>query len=267
MRRVSRGAFPLAAGFAAGLALLLGPPPARGQNPPERPESAIRYARNAFEYRDFDRVVEVLWPWLHPPRIVDTDLAVRARELLGISLFLVGRRAEAEEEFSALLLLDPDHALDPFLVPPDVIQSFEKVKKAMGPTLRALREKRPVAPEEPDPAPVIQRELVEVPHPAVAFVPFGVPQFVLDRPGWGGFFLGSQVAGLALNGASFWQARSVAANSSEYDVWVALQYVGLGIAVVSYVGSVLQGSEGLRERRQSARADALAAPVARTPPP
>lgn len=245
MRRVGRGIAVVVG------SLLLGGSVASAREVTDDPRSAVRYARNAFEYRDFDQVVDVLWPWLHPPRIVDTDLAVRARELLGISLFILGREAEAREEFSSLLLLDPDHALDPFLVPPDVIQAFESVKSAMEPTLRALRDREPVAPRSPDPPARIERELVEVPHPAVAFVPFGVPQMVLGEPGWGGLWLGGQLAGLALNGASFWRADALPASSQEYDVWVALQYAGLGLTLAAYLGSVIQGSEQIRARREA----------------
>lgn len=239
----------------AGCLVLIGAvvgPPAAAQDAPDDPRAAVRYARNAFEYRDFDKVVEVLWPWLHPPRIVDTALAVRARELLGISLFILGREAEAREEFSSMLLLDPDHALDPFLVPPDVIQAFEDVKQAMEPTLRSLRDKEPVAPPEPEPMRV-RREILEVPHPAVVMLPLGAPQFVLDQPTWGGFWLGAQLAGLGLNVASYWQADALRSEDPDYDTWVALQYVGLGITAAAYVGSVIQGAELLRAQRRAAR--------------
>lgn len=230
--------------------------PAQARDGPDGPDAAVRYARNAFEYRDFDKVVEVLWPWLHPPRIVETDLAIEARELLGISLFILGREAEAREEFSSLLLLDPDHQLDPFVVPPDVIQAFEDVKRAMEPTLRAMRDKEPVAPREPDPPPRIERQLVELPHPAVVAVPFGVPQFALGEPAWGAFWLATQLAGLGLNAGAFWQADSLTVEDPDYDTWVALQYVGLGVATLGYVGSVIQGAELLRGRRAEIRAGA-----------
>jgi hypothetical protein len=230
----------------------LGGAAAQARAAPDDPRAAVRYARNAFEYRDFDKVVEVLWPWLHPPRIVDAGLAIRARELLGISLFILGREAEAREEFSSMLLLDPDHALDPFLVPPDVIQAFEDVKQAMEPTLRALRDKEPVAPPEPERTRV-RREIVEVPPPAVVLLPLGGPQFVLGEPAWGGFWLGAQVAGLGLNAAAFWQADALRSEDPDYDTWVALQYVGLGVTVAAYVGSLIQGAELLRDRRRTAR--------------
>jgi len=245
MRRVRRGVSGMLA-----FGLCLNAATATAQDRRDDPRSAVRYARNAFEYRDFDKVVEVLWPWLHPPRIVDTDLAVRARELLGISLFISGREDEAREEFSSLLLLDPDHALDPFLVPPDVIQAFEDVKDAMEPTLRALRDKEPIAPRNPSPPARVERRLVQVPHPATAFIPFGVPQFVVEEPMWGGFWLGSQLAGIALNSAAFWRADSLPAGTTEYDVWVTLQYVGLGVALAGYVGNVVQGAELIRSRRR-----------------
>jgi len=240
------------AGMAVALVLVGLGPAAAAETEPTDPRSAVRYARNAFEYRDFDRTVDVLWPWLHPPRIVDESLAIRARELLGISLFILGREAEAREEFSSMLLLDPDHALDPFLVPPDVIQAFEDVKRAMEPTLRALRDKEPVAPPEPEPNRV-RREIVEVPPLSAALLPFGGPQFVLGEPGWGGFWLGAQVAGLGLNAASYWQANGLRREDPTYDTWVALQYVGLGITAAAYVGSLIQGARKLDARREAAR--------------
>ncbi len=232
--------------------VVVGIAPAAAQTRPD-PRAAVSYARNAFEYRDFDKVIEVLWPWLHPPQIVDTELALEARELLGISLHIVGRTADAEEEFSALLLLSPDHSLDPFVVPPDVIQSFEAVKRTMEPTLRALRDKAPVTPQsdtQPPPTVVVEQRQVEVPHPAIAFVPFGVPQFVLGEPAWGGFWLATQAGGWVMNGSGFWLANQQDPNSSTYDVGVALQYAGLAVAVLSYIGGAIQAGSIIRAKRE-----------------
>jgi hypothetical protein len=224
--------------------------------PTTDPAVAIRYAQNAFEYRDFPKVVEVLWPWLHPPRLREEARLVQARELLGVSLHLVGRTEDAREEFTALLLRDPDHALDPFTVPPDVIQAFETVKRQMEPTLRSLRERRPLeVPAQPRER-VVELRLVELPHWSVTILPFGVPQFVLDRPGWGASFAAVQVAGLGLNVAAFARAESLEADSEGHDRWVAVQYVGLGVALCGYAGSLVQANNRLRSKREALRRQA-----------
>ncbi|MEM1022344.1 MAG: hypothetical protein AAGD10_12470 [Myxococcota bacterium] len=234
-------------GWALSLAVCVGQTAA----PSTDPEAAIRYAQNAFEYRDFPKVVEVLWPWLHPPRMQDEARLVRARELLGVSLHLVGRVEDAREEFTALLLRDPDHGLDPFTVPPDVIQSFETVKQQMEPTLRTLRERRPLEPPAAPIEPQVRLELVEVPHWSVTLLPFGAPQFVLDRPAWGATLLSVQLAGLGLNLAAFARASDLPADSAEFDRWVTLQYVGLGVAVAGYVSSVVHANNRLRTKREA----------------
>lgn len=212
-------------------------------------DSAIRYAENAFEYRDFDKVVEVLWPWLHPPRIQDPQLQVRARSLLGISLYLVGRTDDAREEFSALLLLEPDHRLDPFVVPPDIIQTFESIRTDMEPVLRGLRDKTPVQPESERGPPEVRYELLEVPDPALAFLPLGVCQFVLKEPAWGTVWLATQAGGLALNIGAYARGNDLPADDPEQNTWLAVQYAALGLIVVSYVASVIQANGFILKQR------------------
>jgi hypothetical protein len=235
----------------AAVALVATVGPARAQTPEPTAPAAVRYARNAFEYRDFPKVVEVLWPWLHPPRIVDPELVIQARELLGVSLHLVGRTEDAEDEFSALLLLSPDHALDPFVVPPDVIQVFEAIKEQMAPTLNALRDREPIRPIDREEQPRVELRLVEVPHWSVSLLPLGIAQFTLDKPGWGAALLAVQATGLALNAASFVRANGLSPDSNAFDQWVAAQYVGLGIAVVGYVAGVVQANNAIRARREA----------------
>lgn len=218
--------------------------------PAEHPQAAVRYARNAFEYRDFEKTVEVLWPWLHPPRLVDEELTVEARELLGVSLFQIGREDDASEEFGALLLLSPDHELDPFVVPPDVISRFESVKAAMEPRLRVLRERRPLEAPPSQQATRVEVRWVEIPHWSVALIPFGAPQYVLERPAWGVALTTLQLAGLGFNLAGFARADALDPDSAGHDAWVAAQYAGLSVAVVSYVVGVVHASNELRDRRE-----------------
>lgn len=219
---------------------------------PNSPEAALEYARNAFEYRDFEKVVDVLWPWLHPPRFVDPERAVAARELLGVALHLLGRVDDGKEEFAALLLRDPDHELDPFVVPPDIIQSFQDVQERMEPALRALRDREPVEPSGQDPAPPprVRVEWVEVPDPAVAFLPFGAPQFILDAPEWGVLWLLLQTGSIGLNVGAYAAGDALQPGAADRPVWLGVQYGALGAAVLSYVASIVQAN-GLVLRRRT----------------
>lgn len=248
---------------------------ARAQQTPKDPQTAVRLAKAAFEYRDFERVVTILDPWLHPPRIVDPELEVKARELLGVSQHVLGRVDDAEEEFANLLELAPKHELDPFLVPPPVIQTFEEVRAKMKPILDKLNEK---APKAPDPPPVEVRtevKLVELPHPAVVLTPFGIPQFVLDEPGWGVMWAGIQAAGLIVNVLGWVQSRRIVTPSADdrtidrsaLRVWQGVQYGGLAAFVGAWAGSGIHGYAQLTARRASLAAQATTRAPATTAGP
>lgn len=241
------------------------------QSPEGDPKTAVRLAKAAFEYRDFERVVTILDPWLHPPRIVDPKLEVKARELLGVSQHVLGRVEAAEEEFAQLLELAPKHELDPFLVPPPVVQTFEEVRAKMKPILDRLID-RPAP--DPDPPPVEVRtkvELVEVPHPAIVVTPFGIPQFALGETGWGIMWAGLQAVALAVNIGGWAQSRRVATPAADDRVvdtsalagWQAVQYGGLAAFVAAWAGSGVHGYFQLDAQRRAATP--LAAPTRPTP--
>lgn len=203
---------------------------------------ALAVARAAFEYRDFAQVIRVLDPWVHPPRIQDPKLMVNARRLLGVSLHVQGDEKAAREEFAQLLLIDPAHRLDPFVIPPRVIASFEDVRRLLGPSLD-----RGLGPLEAEGPPSSIR-VVTVPHPAAMWLPFGIPQVLVDESALGIAFGAAQVIGLALNVVAYFRGDSFLADgfttnpSNEREVWVALQYSGLAVAGLAYAGSVAHGS-------------------------
>jgi hypothetical protein len=137
---------------------------------------ALSLAASAFEYRDFRRVVEILEPWVKPPRIVDPGRRKEAHRLLGISHHILGNRERAEEELSQLLLADPEHKLDPFVVPPAVIETFDRVRERMRPLLDDLARQNPKAPPKKLPG-------LALSSPIFAYAPFGLSHFLaLDAP-------------------------------------------------------------------------------------
>ena len=214
--------------------------PAESVPLPTTARAAVEQAKNAFEYRDFERVVKLVYPWLHPRRILDRTLAIDARRLLGVSLHVLGRDDESREEFAELLLLDPRHKLDPFLVPPAVIQSFEDIRISMKPTLDQILLEQGLEPaKKPIPAGPLTVTPVAVPSLALAMLPVGIPQFAADEVGWGLLWAVLQVGFLSLNFVAFDQAGQN--NGGSFNAWTALQFVGLGGFLVSWTVSGLQG--------------------------
>jgi hypothetical protein len=62
--------------------------------------------------------------------------------MLGIAEYQIGDKLAARAAFVNLLSYEPDFALDPFLVPPPIVEFFDAVKKEHEPALAPLRERR-----------------------------------------------------------------------------------------------------------------------------
>jgi hypothetical protein len=140
-----RRALALAAALAAA-------PPARAQQaerpqPPEGEDAVaeqVRLAQRDFEYGDYARVAQRLSGLVEVGRFQSPELRARAYTLLGEALLLQNppREVEAHRAFLELLFLDPDTELDPFFVPPRVIEFFEREKKELEPQIAPLRAQR-----------------------------------------------------------------------------------------------------------------------------
>jgi len=129
-----------AAALAASLAF-----PARAQ--PESEEAVaeqVRLAQRDFEYGDYAKVSQRLASLVEVGRFQTAELRAKAYSLLGEALLLQNppREAEAHRAFLELLFLDPDTELDPFYVPPKVIEFFEAEKKELEPQIAPLRAQR-----------------------------------------------------------------------------------------------------------------------------
>jgi hypothetical protein len=73
---------------------------------------------------------------------LDESTLVELHKLAGLSAFNLRRLDEAERHIAALLRLDPDFSLDPFVYPPLAVAFVEKQRRAIGPELEFLREQR-----------------------------------------------------------------------------------------------------------------------------
>ena len=141
-------------------------------------------AVNAFKYQDFDNAIPKLRALLYPRPQLDTVREWRAREYLGAALWWTGRKQEALDEFTALLVRNPPARLDPASYPPPMIQDFETLR---GNLLRlgVLRVgQKPTVPKEPPTQWVAPR--------ALTLFPLGVGQFANQQPAKGLAFLTSE---------------------------------------------------------------------------
>jgi hypothetical protein len=132
--------------LAAAIAVLLGASSAFAQAVPqaegeEKLAEQVRQLKNDFEHGDYARAAQGLARLVEVGRFQSTELKEEAYRLLGEALLLETppQEAEAHRAFQELLLLNPDTTLDPFYVPPRVIDFFEAEKKELARQLDPIR--------------------------------------------------------------------------------------------------------------------------------
>jgi hypothetical protein len=126
-------------------------------------------------------------------------------QLAALSAFNLGQLERSDSHFRALLLRVPGHALDPYSIPPPVLERFERLRAGMEPELlaaqrqqQALREAQLALEQERERGAEAQRlggEALEAQRkraaraeraagsyrPLVALLPFGAGQFQQGR--------------------------------------------------------------------------------------
>ena len=102
----------------------------------------LKRAKDRFEFGAWADCAGTLRPWLAREPVLSDEEAAEAWRLLGLSEYNLGDRAAARTAFVNLLSFDPDYKLDPFLVPPPIVDFFDKVKREHEPELAPLRERK-----------------------------------------------------------------------------------------------------------------------------
>jgi hypothetical protein len=105
--------------------------------PPE-----LKRAKDRFEFGAYAEAAGALRQLLGGPRDLTDAEAVDAYRMLGIAEYQLGDTGAARTAFVNLLSVEPDYALDAFLVPPAIVEFFDRVKKEHEPALAPLRERR-----------------------------------------------------------------------------------------------------------------------------
>jgi hypothetical protein len=124
------------------------------------PRADLRRARDRFEFGAWADAAGSIRQWLAENPEPSGPQAIEAYRILGISEFHLGDLNQSRNAFVSLLSLDPDYTLDPFLVPPPVVEFFETVKKEHEPQLAPLRERRRALEEQQRLAEEARRKLL-----------------------------------------------------------------------------------------------------------
>jgi hypothetical protein len=102
----------------------------------------LKRAKDRCEFGAWADCAGTLRPFLaRDPALSDAE-AVEAWRMLGVAEYHLGDRAAARSAFVSLLSVDPDFSLDPFLVPPPIVDFFDKVKRETEPDLAPLRARK-----------------------------------------------------------------------------------------------------------------------------
>ncbi|MBC8454615.1 MAG: tetratricopeptide repeat protein [Deltaproteobacteria bacterium] len=128
------------------------------------PEDRLNEALSLYQRGKAPTAQAALTQFINDPSMVDEGLRQRARVYLGEVLYQQQNEEEARRVFEAVLMLDPNYAIDPFAHPPDVCGFFETVRSYIVPLGRMSA----LAPPTP--------------LPSSAYMGFGVYQFQAGNP-------------------------------------------------------------------------------------
>ncbi|AEI67530.1 hypothetical protein [Corallococcus macrosporus] len=169
--------------------------------------------RASFEYGKYAEVLDRAGSRIDRGGLDEDDL-VELHKLAGLAAFNLGRTDDAHRHLRAVLRLDPDFSLDPFVVPPPAVAFFDTLKAEMDTELDFLRQERRLR-QEREKAEAERRErerleaevqrrraeelasqvtvrTVEKRNFLVNFVPFGAGQFQQGRTSLGIVFAATE---------------------------------------------------------------------------
>lgn len=143
-------------------------PAVRPPTPKPDGEAIYTQALNAFKFQDFETAIPLFRKVVANPRGLDRRRQWRAREFLGAALWFSGDKAGASDQFSGLLIKNPQARLDPAYYPPQMIADFVRARRKMIALGMIKPDEKPTPSNEPlqyEPPPVM-----------LSYIPFGVGQ-------------------------------------------------------------------------------------------
>lgn len=231
--------------LAAAVALWLVPAQAATASDPAEIDAELRRAKNEYAYGNHQEAAEQLRGLLYPMRLYNDDQVIEARKYLALSYYQLGKLNATSEEFGKLLYYSPDYQLDPYTVPPPIIELFELVRAQKKPELDAIRQrnldKQREQASRQGTVRIIEQTLIERSE-LVTLLPFGVGQFQKGDYRWGIVFALSELALLGVNiGAYLWASSfgPVVHDDETYELVQALTVVQYGaLALFGVVWSI-----------------------------
>lgn len=226
---------------------------AEGDEQPEiAPLSDWQDAVNAFRYQDFDYAIPRLRALLYPKVRLERAREWKAREFLGAALWWSGKKAEALDEFTALLVRNPTARLDPASYPPQIIKDFETLRSNLV-RLGVLRPGQKPRPERP-------RATTFEPPLMLTFFPLGVGQFANGQTGKGFAFLGTEAVLGGGSVAMYLYNRDEGLSGRSSTPWRTAQVVSGGlfwaVAAWGIVDAIVVRSDLVAAARQRLKAPA-----------
>ena len=124
------------------LLALLSAVPAQSQGTAAAGEEAdLAAVQSEFEFGHYREVLERSERRIDRGGMDEASL-VQWHKLAGLAAFNLKRNEQAQRHIAALLRLDPDFALDPFVYPPAAVAFVEKQRQALAPELDRIRAER-----------------------------------------------------------------------------------------------------------------------------
>ena len=107
-----------------------------------------------FQYGRYEEVLKRATQRINRGNLSEQEL-IELHKYAGLSAFYLKNMQQAEQHLVALIELDPDYALDPFVVPPAAMKYLDQLRKERTPQLNSIREQRRLRSER------LQREAEE----------------------------------------------------------------------------------------------------------
>jgi len=229
-------------------------------------DDPLRMARSNFEYGKYEEAISLIDDLNARKQLADGPDLLEAWRIHGLSHFYLGHRDEARSSFVRLLSIEPDHELDPLLVPPSAVVEFERVKTENAALLDPIRERRKAIErqrqlEEADRKRLLEEERKRRERESstvllqrgerhsflTTFLPFGMPQLEQGRGEVGILFAATEGVCIAGSVLAYSQVQGYIGsdrkvppeNLSAARNWQIANWIFFGASVALYVGGVI----------------------------